>query len=162
MPHYMITRPVPADKELSRNMVEALKAEGVPVACGLNATACSFYSSQGRVDSHFMDCNRSLLSGLTSSSPKAISLEMETFQLLDLARCSRGSIKCSAACIAVACRTTNNFMDLALLPEIEQAAGKAVLEALVACGVQNDSSTECPVEGVSYVWGPSPREGSPR
>jgi uridine phosphorylase len=39
--------------------------------------------------------------------PELISLEMETFHLLDLARCSNGSIKASAFCIAAAERYSN-------------------------------------------------------
>mmetsp|Transcript_1527 Transcript_1527/g.3721 ORF Transcript_1527/g.3721 Transcript_1527/m.3721 type:complete len:408 (-) Transcript_1527:162-1385(-) len=151
-PHYLISRPVPASKSASALLVDKLAAAGLSVFTGLNATACSFYSSQGRVDNAFMDCNGSLLAELRKKYPQACSLEMETFHLLDLARCSKGSIKVAAACIGLACRTTNDFLDLELLPDIERKAGQAVLEALVACSLEDDASTTAPREGVPYVW----------
>lgn len=43
-------------------------------------------------------------------------------------------------------------MDLALLPNLEMDAGRAAMEALAACVLENDASTDSPREGVDYVW----------
>ena len=45
-------------------------------------------------------------------------------------------------------------MDLSKLPMLEMAAGKAVLEALTACAIENDASADgAPtLDGVHYVW----------
>lgn len=51
-------------------------------------------SPQGRTGSDFEDCNAALLGELAAAHPDLVSLEMETFQLLDLARCSRGECVC--------------------------------------------------------------------
>lgn len=48
---------------------------------------------------------------LLARHPDLISLEMETFQLLDLARSSHGSLRAMGFCIALAERYTNTFME---------------------------------------------------
>jgi hypothetical protein len=58
---------------------------------GLNASADSFFSSQGRPDPHFDDRNTEVIDRLLALHPHASSLEMETFYLLHLANCSRGA-----------------------------------------------------------------------
>jgi uridine phosphorylase len=77
---------------------------------GLDATADSFYSSQGRTGGHFEDGNEAVVEQLMAQHPQLVSLEMETFHLLDLARCSRGSIKAAAFCIAAAERYSNRWV----------------------------------------------------
>lgn len=47
---------------------------------------------QGRIGGDFDDRNAGLISALCAAHPNLISLEMETFHLLDLARCSRGEV----------------------------------------------------------------------
>ena len=66
---------------------------------GVNLTADSFYSSQGRIDPAFDDHNDTLLDDLAAAHPKAVSLEMETFQLFHLAQLCRpaGAIRAAAA-----------------------------------------------------------------
>ena len=59
----------------------------------------------------FDDRNEQLLSDLIAKHPSALSLEMETFHLLDLARCSLGTVVAAACVIALADRTTNDFLD---------------------------------------------------
>jgi uridine phosphorylase len=51
-----------------------------PIVEGLNATADSFYSSQGRVTSNFDDYNETLVDDLASQN-QVTTLEMETFHL---------------------------------------------------------------------------------
>jgi hypothetical protein len=50
----------------------------------LNATADSFYSSQGRTDANFDDRNETLIDEIIAKFPAATTLEMETFQLCAL------------------------------------------------------------------------------
>ena len=46
--------------------------------------------TQGRTGPDFDDRNEHVIQQLCRMHPNAISLEMETFQMLDLARCSKG------------------------------------------------------------------------
>ena len=108
-PRYVASAPVAADVQLVSLLVEACHETVGPqhTVRGLDATADSFYSSQGRLGSHFDDGNDSVITDLLARYPNLVSLEMETFHLLDLARCSRGSIKAAAFCIAAAERYSN-------------------------------------------------------
>lgn len=64
--------------------------------------------AQGRTGPHFHDVNDELIEDLLARYPNLVSLEMETFHLLDLARCSKGnSIQAAAFCIAAAERYSN-------------------------------------------------------
>ena len=64
---------------------------------------------QGRV-SLFDDRNHTLLGDLVAKYPNLLTLEMETFHLLDLARCSNGTMVAAAAAIALADRRSNDFL----------------------------------------------------
>ncbi len=46
---------------------------------------------QGRTGGDFQDQNEGLITALCRAHPDLISLEMETFHLLDLARCAKGA-----------------------------------------------------------------------
>ncbi|KAI5115984.1 hypothetical protein M0805_004641 [Coniferiporia weirii] len=87
---YQISKPVSADPELHTALEKALKGSASPepavlvAADVVNASADSFYSSQGRQTS-FPDHNETLIDHLLVSVPKLTSLEMETFHLLHLA-----------------------------------------------------------------------------
>ena len=85
------------DHQLLTNLKQHTPAE--QVLEGINLTADSFYSSQGRVDSSFEDHNETLLQDVVQTYPKAVSLEMETFQLFHLAQLARprGCIRAAAA-----------------------------------------------------------------
>jgi hypothetical protein len=48
--------------------------------------------------------------GAFRTDTQAVSLEMETFHLFDLARCSKGSIEAAACAIGLAQRTSNDFI----------------------------------------------------
>ncbi|KAH6904605.1 uridine phosphorylase [Coprinopsis sp. MPI-PUGE-AT-0042] len=82
---------VPADPELHEAVHKAVEAVKPPASKGViltgtvNASADSFYSSQGRQTS-FPDHNEGLIAELTKST-EAATLEMETFHLFHLARC---------------------------------------------------------------------------
>lgn len=69
---YRISRPVPPNPSLARALGEAMEtAVGARRTVeGLNASCDSFYSSQGRVDTHFDDRNEQLVARLTALHPK--------------------------------------------------------------------------------------------
>jgi uridine phosphorylase len=66
---------------------------------------------QGRTGGDFDDRNVDLIDLLRARFPSMVSLEMETFHLLDLARCSRGGVKAAGMCLAVAERASNAWLD---------------------------------------------------
>ena len=129
---YLIFRPQPADAQLSAALVSELSAEigAERVVEGLNASADSFYSSQGRRDECFEDDNLGLLERLRREHPSVVSMEMETFQLFALANSSRGGIRAAAASIGVANRPTGDVCSEATLDGLEFRGGRAVLRAL--------------------------------
>ncbi|TYZ67649.1 hypothetical protein PybrP1_000840 [[Pythium] brassicae (nom. inval.)] len=109
---------------------QTLAGKKVGVYGGLNATACSFYSSQGRIDAAFDDRNERVVENLLAGHPELHSLEMETFHLLDLAQRSRGSIVATAAALVVANRQTGEVVDAQVLAAGEAFWGRAVLECI--------------------------------
>jgi len=156
---YATTLPVAPDPQLASLLVEeAAKQVGADrVVEGLNASADSFYSSQGRTGGDFDDRNEGLIAALCKEYPHLVSLEMETFHLLDLARCARAnSVRGVGMCIALAERYSNRFLDYASLEAAELAGGRACLAALVRTPLKNDASMgEAAPEGVPYVWAAS-------
>lgn len=133
---YLISPPCPADAELtaavSRELKEELGAESVVE--GLNATADSFYSSQGRWDQHFPDANEELSEELRRRHPNVLSMEMESFMLFHLAQQCRpaGSLRAAAAAVNVANRETGEVVGAEKLQAMERNGGKALLKALVS------------------------------
>lgn len=129
---YSFSQPIPSDPVLSLALqLEAARLLGPEGVCsGLNATADSFYSSQGRRSQWFDDHNDKLLANLLTHHPGTVTLEMETAQLLDLARCSRGSIRAAAGVIALADRQSNDFLASDRIEQLERLAGQACLAAL--------------------------------
>merc|ERR1711879_653253 len=127
----MGSKPVPANKELSGLVRQRLAAKigEARVVVGLNATADSFYSSQGRTGAVFDDRNEGLVDSLVESLPTLATLEMETFHLLDLARCSRGKIQATAATIVLAQRKSNAWLTKEELHSLEVNGGEAILDA---------------------------------
>jgi len=90
---YYISKPVDCDQELHAQLLRALELskdesrEPVTVVGDtVNASADSFYSSQGRQTS-FQDHNQDLIDRLLHVVPKLATLEMETFHLFHLAKC---------------------------------------------------------------------------
>mmetsp|Transcript_11383 Transcript_11383/g.24464 ORF Transcript_11383/g.24464 Transcript_11383/m.24464 type:complete len:371 (-) Transcript_11383:889-2001(-) len=139
---YILSHPVPPDADMAALLVEeAAAAVGAEnVVQGVNASADSFYSSQGRTGTDFDDRNEELLTEVCRQYPSLISLEMETFQLLDLARCSKGSLRGIGMCIALAERYSGAFLDHERLSQAELAGGKAALAALARVVLQADVS----------------------
>ena len=100
---YRTSRVAPPCAELSAlvtaRLVEALGAE--VVVEGTNVTADSFYSTQGRIDPNFDDANHSVVETIRAAYPDAKSLEMESFMLLHLAKCSKIPISGTSATIVI-------------------------------------------------------------
>jgi len=116
---------------------------------GVNVTADSFYSSQGRTGEMFDDRNADLLDRILEADPKALSLEMETFHLLDMARCSKGSVVAASCAIGLAERWTNDFLNPERTSELELLAGRAALLTLAQADVPDDPLRE---DNVEAVW----------
>eukprot|EP01102_Stenamoeba_stenopodia_P010361 TRINITY_DN3112_c0_g1_i1.p1 TRINITY_DN3112_c0_g1~~TRINITY_DN3112_c0_g1_i1.p1 ORF type:complete len:366 (-),score=95.27 TRINITY_DN3112_c0_g1_i1:36-1133(-) len=150
---YRFSKPVTSDPELSKHIIQSLKEELKPypkqaakVIEGLNATADTFYASQGRSLNQFDDRNSKVLEELMLDYPEISSLEMETFHLFDLARCSYGTIKAAATCIVVAQRFENKFIDEQKLHLLEHRVGRGILKALATSHLPEDETmkdSEC-------------------
>jgi len=127
---YMISQPVLPDPKVAASVCERLTAAlgDSRVVEGLNLSCDSFYSSQGRIDEHFEDKNGALLDQV--SSLEAISMEMESFQLLHLAACSKGSIRACTSAIIAASRLSGAAITNDMLLETEKVGGRAILEAV--------------------------------
>ncbi|KAF4034005.1 Phosphorylase superfamily [Phytophthora infestans] len=134
--YFRVSRVMPSSPVLSKALraamndkLSALRAEPTIASCcdrdminvldGLNATACSFYSSQGRLDSAFDDRNKELVESLVKSHQDLYTVEMETFHLLDLAQRSRGSIRATAVVLVVANRLSGQVVASDLLKRLE-------------------------------------------
>eukprot|EP01138_Halocafeteria_seosinensis_P000065 gb/GECG01000066.1/.p1 GENE.gb/GECG01000066.1/~~gb/GECG01000066.1/.p1 ORF type:complete len:354 (+),score=44.55 gb/GECG01000066.1/:1-1062(+) len=146
-PPYKISSLAMPDKTLSQKFCDALR-EAMPaeygVTTGVNATADSFYSSQGRTTALFDDQNATLLDDLEKKYPNAAALEMETFQLFELARSSYGSIKAAAAAIPLSNRKSRQVITSEGVRLLECKGGEAALRALTSIALKNTmKSSEC-------------------
>ncbi|KAJ3299277.1 hypothetical protein HK104_009493 [Borealophlyctis nickersoniae] len=148
---YNISGVCPADAELSGWLRTRLEHHLTPlgVATGVNVTADSFYSSQGRTDPSFRDLNSTLVSRIPALVPGAEILEMETFTLLHCAACAatkgkasygfrqedggNKSIRAAACAMVFADRKGNTFIAPEEVVRLEKEAGRAVLEAVTRC-----------------------------
>ena len=141
---YTVSKPIVAHAGLVEHMKNELNfSKPTPshnVVSGLSATADSFYSSQGRIDSNFDDHNGNLVAEVSKKHPNIINMEMESFHLLDLARCTLKSSNKIAACavaVVVATRPTGEVADTRMLAEVEAWGGKAILRGLANIEIQN-------------------------
>jgi len=97
-PAYRISKLVPADAALKEELRTALQtakpssSTSAIITGVVNASADSFYSSQGRQTS-FPDRNEDVIQHLQNEVPKLATLEMETFHLYHLAACWAGRIQ---------------------------------------------------------------------
>ncbi|KAI1313428.1 hypothetical protein EDD11_002636 [Mortierella claussenii] len=156
---YHLSKIFEADPEITQMLVKnmAAKLGESHVWSGINATADSFYSSQGRQDENFVDQNQDLFDELVKHEPKTMTLEMETFVLYHLAKTStaaplirhknlntdqpatngdvkkypRNSIRAGACMMVFAQRKTNAFISKEDVARVEPLAGKAVFDSLV-------------------------------
>jgi uridine phosphorylase len=135
---YSVSRTVFPDARLTAAYASALRRAIEPlgppfaVTTGGDATADSFYSSQGREGSAFADSNSSLLDRLAASHPTLATLQMETFHLFDLGRSASasGTIATAAAAIVLVHRASGAAMAKEDLATAEMHGGKAALDTL--------------------------------
>ncbi|EGF76492.1 hypothetical protein BATDEDRAFT_37549 [Batrachochytrium dendrobatidis JAM81] len=137
---YLVSKICPSDVQLSELLYSSLSdcLGKDAVITGLNATADSFYSSQGRQDPGFNDHNSDLIDTIRKKYPNCETLEMESHMLLHLARCAtfhtpQASIRATACAMVFADRKTNAFIAPETVHELEAKASRAILDALVAC-----------------------------
>ncbi|KAG0222826.1 hypothetical protein BGW41_005850 [Actinomortierella wolfii] len=159
---YSFTKVFHADAEVTESLTKCMSSAlgEEHVWTGINATADSFYSSQGRQDDNFVDDNEDLFEQLIAHEPKTTSLEMETFMLYHLAQSStpatlkkksiasvngngvstknKHSIRAGACMMIFAQRKSNKFITKEQVAEIEPKAGKAVFDALVSVSLGDD------------------------
>jgi len=130
---YHLSKIAPASVELSDIVYACLENElgSNLLRRGVNVSADSFYSSQGRVDSNFHDSNQDVLQLLSDEYSNPHSLEMESFFLLHLAQCSKVPIKATAAAIVVAHRPSGQVLDGSSIDALERKGGAALLHAIV-------------------------------
>ena len=132
---YNFAKVAPADDGLSKLVIEQLAAavgQTAAVLQGVNVTADSFYSSQGRIDDRgFDDSNTGVIDAITSTYPGALTMEMESFTLLHLAKCCKIPIVATAAAIVVANRIDATVIDGDTLTFLEREGGRAILEAII-------------------------------
>ncbi len=141
--YFTLTSPLSATLSLHNKLLKALQqtpSRSFPVVAAIDATADSFYGSQGRIDNSFDDRNNNLLDYIMNQHPQTSSLQMETYHLYHLAKMneyaekSQGSIQVAACAIALAQRKSDAFLANDLKHAIEIQAGNACLEALVEQG----------------------------
>ncbi|KAJ9074202.1 hypothetical protein DSO57_1006273 [Entomophthora muscae] len=127
---YLLSKPIPGDSEFP-NLLKELASSEEKLFSGLNVTADSFYSSQGRQTGHFRDDNETLIAKVHKTYPNVLSFEMETFQLYHLAACSKEkSIRAYAVHMIFADRVNDIFLSDDLKHVVEPRVGKLVLQAL--------------------------------
>ena len=149
--HYNFTKCIKGCDDLNNQLVANLHHnEHITVLEGMNSTADTFFASQGRSDNNFDDKNETLLPELVEHCPSTMSVEMETFHLYHLSRCSRprGAIRAGAACIVVANRANGDFIDNAALRKAEKEGGAEVLNTI--CGFKMDH--DALMKGHECVW----------
>jgi len=128
--YYNLTKCVESDKEITELIEKEFTAMGAKFVKGLNASADTFYGSQGRITKDFPDNSASLIEEIMEAHPKLCSLEMETFHLLHMASCSGGKLRASAAAIVLAQRKTNDFLSVEEKKKCEKLGGEALINVL--------------------------------
>lgn len=147
---YHLSKTFQADPEITKTLIKNMSAKlgDNHVWSGVNATADSFYSSQGRQDLNFVDANQELFTELVEHEPNTMTLEMETFTLYHLAKTStsaplvqsevsngesksKNSIRAGACMMVFAQRKTNAFITKEDVIRVEPLAGQAVFDSLV-------------------------------
>ncbi|TIB57238.1 hypothetical protein E3P79_03102 [Wallemia ichthyophaga] len=167
---YLISKPVKADAELHQALFDTVRqAHGYtyesnqdsgPLCLGntVNASADSFYSSQGRIDPSFPDTNSSLMQNIMDQVPNVTTLEMETHQLYFLAHlankrkgitdesalqqapASHGKIRAAAVQMVFAARASRAFISPAQVKQLQTWIGKASLDTLAGFDIPPQST----------------------
>ncbi|KAF9563511.1 uridine phosphorylase [Agrocybe pediades] len=143
-PAYRISKQVPADKDLTEELVKCLSATKPPTSTAtvvsgvVNASADSFYSSQGRQTS-FPDHNEGLIEHLIEKVENLATLEMETFHLFHLAACWTGRTALSSKLESpplstgpvtpVIAKPSSDYIQTEALPQTAGSAAKPTASA---------------------------------
>lgn len=145
---YMYSKVIPGDAALTELLAKhmALQVPSELIYNGVNASACSFYASQGRIDANFDDRNEAVLDDLEKRCPTVVCCEMETSHMFDLARCSKGSIRAGGLAMVLANRKSKDVVDADRIAELEEIGGRVALDALVELPVADVMS------GPECVW----------
>ncbi|KAF9927032.1 hypothetical protein FBU30_003530 [Linnemannia zychae] len=164
---YTLSKKFNADPEVTEALYKNMSAQlgENHVWKGINATADSFYSSQGRQDENFVDSNGELFTELIKHEPATMTLEMETFMLYHLAKTATAaplkdglkskastkdsSIRAGACMMVFAQRKSNEFISKESVARVEPLAGKAVFDSLVEIPLGDESELHA-TEG--SVW----------
>lgn len=137
--YFNVTTPIKPEITLHQALVKALEKQSdgsFPVVVAADATADSFYGSQGRRDVNFEDKNEHLINSIMTLHPTTASLQMETYHLFHLAKLNElanmdSPMRVAACAIVLAQRKAGAFLSNELKHELEIKAGNACLEALV-------------------------------
>lgn len=132
---YILHDIVPSNETLSNLVVSELKVtlddnSKSHVLEGSNVSADGFYASQGRHDPNFEDHNQDIFQQLHIKYPDAMTMEMETYQLFHLAKCSKIPIYATSAAIILANRFTEETTDFGTLETLENLGGIAILKSI--------------------------------
>ncbi|KAF9582582.1 hypothetical protein BGW38_011010 [Lunasporangiospora selenospora] len=160
---YHLSKIDEADPEITATLVKNMSAHlgKEHVWSGVNATADSFYSSQGRQDMNFEDVNQDLFDELVKHDASTSTLEMETFMLYHLAKSSTtaplkrkdeaqvSSIKAGACMMVFAQRKSNAFITKDDVARVEPLAGRAVFDSLVEVSLGDEADLH---EVAGSVW----------
>ncbi|CAG8726662.1 27999_t:CDS:2, partial [Racocetra persica] len=134
---YSISEVIYDDKDICNLIRKQLINSGISnsqVFQGLNETTDSFYSSQGRLDENFVDYNKELIKSICIKYPEVGSLEMETFMLYFLAKCSTDAPYRSHRKVSNELKKeqkTKTWVDPDRASYLERIVGEAVLKALI-------------------------------
>jgi uridine phosphorylase len=152
---YLISQPVLPHAGLSRELSQMIhqRLEG-RVQEVMDATADSFYSSQGRLDGRFPDQNSDLFTLLHQMQPQVGTLEMETFHLFDMADMCKEPMRAASCCIVLANRLNNAFLDNKTIAELESTVGRAVMQTLV----QHELPPQSCMDDDDCVWNQDPKQ----
>lgn len=158
-PYCISPSPVMPDAELSglyaakaRAQLDAAGLKDIEVREGVAATADGFYAPQGRVLRDFDDRCAGVVDRLEKAFPDCLSLEMEHFTLLDVARAAKpikqedgtesASIKAAVAAVPLVSRRTRQWASASHFAKMEVVVGKAALDALVSLEIPDAMKKE--------------------
>ncbi|KAJ3440600.1 uridine phosphorylase [Anaeramoeba flamelloides] len=148
-PYEISEEPILANEKLCDLLEECLgnNLGKEKVSKGLNLSADSFYSTQGRKVSTFFDHNQGFVEMVQKKFPDFTTMEMETYIYFHLAKsCVKKNIYASAACIALAQRISGKFLKNSIRIEREKVGGLSCLEALSKMPLEKEMS------GKHCVW----------
>ncbi|UZJ51770.1 hypothetical protein CBS101457_001090 [Exobasidium rhododendri] len=160
---YNVTQFLPCDRAIHDALLNALQgsiptsseevsifgSQGIQAIGNVtNASTDSFYGSQGRLTTSFLDENDDLIARIHEKHPEAQTFEMETFMLNHLAKAANesqdakagrnGVMRVGAAQMVFANRDTLDFITPEQVKVLEEWSGTAVCQALIDVHIPED------------------------